>query len=189
MAARKRVMDELTREMIITEANRQFLTKDYHQVSMRAIAKELGCTHGALYYHFTNKAELFYAVVEQYFEQINDLLEKACHMDGDARIKTMAVFTGFMEFGLNNQSQYQYMFMLRNAEVDTLSQSAANESYAQFAQSLQHIHSNQLSIAKIYATFISLHGFVSFYHGGVSNYKEVEATAVMHAQFLIDALE
>lgn len=189
MAARKKVVEELTKEIIIAEANRQFLNKDYHHVSMRAIAKELNCSHGAIYYHFANKAELFYAVISQYFDEVNALLKSALLAEGDSRSKTMAVFTGFIEFGLNHQSQYQFMFMMRNNEVDPLAQKAANESYEQFAQTLQQIHQQKLSIAKIYSVFISLHGFVSFFHGGVENYDEAKETAIMHSKFLLDALE
>lgn len=188
MAARKKVAEELTRDIIIAEANRQFLTKAYDQVSMRAIAKELDCSHGAIYYHFANKAELFYAVISQYFDEVNALLNSIVDGEGDAHSKTMAVFTGFIEFGLNNQSQYQFMFMMRNKEVDPLAQQAANTSYDQFAQTLQQIHQQQLSIAKIYSIFIALHGFVSFYHGGVENYIEAKDAAIQHAKFLLHTL-
>jgi len=189
VSARKKVVEELTKDIIIAEANRQFLTKDYHQVSMRAIAKELDCSHGAIYYHFANKAELFYAVISQYFDEVNALLKSALLAEGDSKSRTMSVFTGFIEFGLNHQSQYQFMFMMRNNEVDPLAQKAANESYDQFAQTLQHIHQQNLSIAKIYSVFISLHGFVSFFLGAVENYNEAKETAIMHAKFLLDALD
>ena len=58
MSPRKPASQELTREMIIQEAQTQFERNEFQKVSMRNIAKKLGCTHGAIYYHFKNKAEL-----------------------------------------------------------------------------------------------------------------------------------
>ena len=189
MAARKKAIDELSKEMIIQEANKQFLTSDFHKVSMRAIAKELGCSHGAIYYHFANKTELFYAVVEQYFTELNMTLENVIKEEGDSRSKMAAVFTGFIEFGLNHQSQYEFMFMPRNKEVNPFSQQASNESYTKFAQVLQELTNHTLSLAKIYSTFISLHGFVSHYRGFVENYNEAKEAAIQHSQFLLEALD
>ena len=85
--ARKKLEDELTKEMIVEEANVQFLQKDFNKVSMRAIATALGCSHGAIYYHFENKTELFNAVVEKYFNVLNNLLEDALNYDCDEGTK------------------------------------------------------------------------------------------------------
>ncbi|WP_054706509.1 TetR/AcrR family transcriptional regulator [Bacillus sp. JCM 19041] len=46
---------ELTKEMIVKEADEQFKQKGFQHVSMRGIAKQLGCSHGALYYHLRTK--------------------------------------------------------------------------------------------------------------------------------------
>lgn len=64
MSPRKSGHPELTREMIMDAARDLFVQKGYQHVSMRQIAKELNYSHGAIYYHFKNKAELFYALVE-----------------------------------------------------------------------------------------------------------------------------
>ena len=189
MSARKKVQEELTRDMIIQEANRQFLLNDFHKVSMRAIAKELGCSHGAIYYYFTNKSELFYAVVEQYFKQLNQMLDKVLMSDNNSNQKMSEVFLGFIEFGLNHQSQYKFMFMIRDIEIDPLTQQASNNSYIKFAETLQSISISPLPLAAIYSTFIALHGFVSHYIGRVKHYKEAHEAAIHFAHYLIKALE
>ena len=189
MSARKKEQEELTREMIIQEANRQFLLNDFHKVSMRAIAKELGCSHGAIYYHFTNKSELFYAVVEQYFEQLNQMLDEALISDKSTNQKMIEVFLGFIEFGLNHQSQYEFMFMMRDNDIDPLTQQASNNSYVKFAETLQAISSFPLAPVTIYSTFIALHGFVSHYFGRVKHYEEACEAAIHFAHYLIKALE
>lgn len=188
MSPRKPTSQELTREMIIGEARTQFIEKDFHQVSMRSIAKELGCSHGAIYYHFKNKAELFYAIIEEYFAELNRFLDETVNGTEDNQTKLYHVFLGFLEFGLNNQSQYEYMFMLRSVEVDGLSQESANRSYEKFAQSVQSLSSDKLSISDIYSAFISLHGFVSHFRGYVVSFEEAKEPAQLHAKFIVKAL-
>lgn len=188
MSPRKSSSQELTKEMILKEARTQFVEKDYHQVSMRGIAKQLGCSHGALYYHYKNKAELFYAIIEEYFMTLNNTIEEIVDGHGDNRTKLSDLFLGFIEFGLNNQSQYEIMFMLRNSEVNALSQDAAYLCYDKFAQTVQALSMNKLLISDIYSAFLSLHGFVSHYRGFAGSFEEVKDVAGLHADFIVKAL-
>src|SRR5216117_1524917 len=110
MSPRKTTSKELTREIILQKARTQFVEKGFQQVSMRSIAKLLGCSHGAIYYHFKNKAELFYSIVEDDFSVLNNLLEVSIQGPEDDSIKLYNVLIRFIEFGLNNQSQYEIMF-------------------------------------------------------------------------------
>lgn len=55
-----------TREYIIDQAYGLFLARSYEAVSVSDISKAIGLTKGALYHHFTNKEELFRAVIDKY---------------------------------------------------------------------------------------------------------------------------
>ena len=55
-----------TRENIIDQAYGLFLSRSYEAVSILDISKAIGLTKGALYHHFTNKEELFKAVIDKY---------------------------------------------------------------------------------------------------------------------------
>lgn len=188
MSPRKSSSQELTKKMIVKEAHAQFIEKGFQQVSMRSIAKQLGCTHGALYYHFSNKAELFYVIIEGYFHILNNMMEDTLKGSDEPHQKLKNIFLGFIEFGLNNQSQYEMMFLFRNTEVNALSQEAANRSYEKFAQSVQYLSVNPLRISDIYSAFIALHGFVSHYRGNVSSFEEAQEAANLHVDFIIKAL-
>lgn len=188
MSPRKPSTKDLTKEMIINEAHKQFITKDFQQVSMRSIAKELGCSHGAIYYHFKNKAEIFYAILSDYFSELNNTLDENMNGPEDHNIKLLNVFVGYMAFGLNNQSQYELMFIRRDSEIDGLSQEAANLSYEKFAQAVQSLSMKELLISDIHSTFIALHGFVTHYRHYVNNYEEAKEAVDIHAKFLIKAL-
>ena len=55
-----------TREYIIDEAYKLFLTHSYEAVSISLISDAIGFTKGALYHHFRNKEELFRAVIDMH---------------------------------------------------------------------------------------------------------------------------
>jgi TetR/AcrR family transcriptional regulator, transcriptional repressor for nem operon len=71
-----------TREYIINQAYKLFLSSSYEAVSISEISKATGLTKGALYHHFTSKEELFKAVIdkylpiEKYFNPITELTLK-----------------------------------------------------------------------------------------------------------------
>ena len=58
-----------TRERILIQAERLFASRGFNGVTMPAIAEACGITAGAIYKHFTSKAELFFQVVRQAVEQ------------------------------------------------------------------------------------------------------------------------
>lgn len=184
MSPRKPASQELTKEMIVKEADEQFKQKGFQHVSMRGIAKQLGCSHGALYYHFKNKAELFNEVVAQYFEQLNQQIDKTVQLETTNETKLLTLFLAFIQFGLDHQSQYEFMFLFKNEEVDALAKPAAFESYEKFAQTVHSIATKNVSISSIYAGFLSLHGFISYYLGRTGSYLEVEEVAQHHAVFV-----
>lgn len=188
MSPRKPSAQELTLKMIVDEAHKQFIEKGFHQVSMRSIAKELGCSHGAIYYHFKNKAELFYCIIGEYFTELNQMLDEIVNGTGEHQNKLYDVFVGFMKFGLNHPSQYELMFMTKDLHIDGLSQDAANLCYEKFAQSVQALSAKTLLISDIHSTFLALHGFVSHYHHYVMNYDEAQEAVDVHAKFLVKAL-
>jgi len=61
-----------TREYIIDEAYKLFLSRSYEAVSISDISNAIGFTKGALYHHFKNKEDLFKAVIDKYLI-INEL--------------------------------------------------------------------------------------------------------------------
>ena len=61
-----------TRDFIIDEAYKLFLTQSYEAVSISTISEAIGLTKGALYHHFTNKEDLFIAVIDKHFPHFVD---------------------------------------------------------------------------------------------------------------------
>lgn len=190
MSPRKAGRQELTRDSIVYKARELFIEKGYQELSVRSIAKELECSHGAIYYHFKNKAALFYAIVDEGFLALNKRIEEILGEGQEQdKQKQQRLMLAFLEFGLNNQSKYEMMFMQGKKEVGGLSREAANHSYERFAQAMQTHSSSLLKASTVMSAFISLHGFISHYHGIVKGYEEVKTSAEDHVEFIIKGLE
>lgn len=54
-----------SREEIVRAAARAFMTNGYAAVSIDAVARELGCTKGRIYYEYEAKADLFFDVQDE----------------------------------------------------------------------------------------------------------------------------
>lgn len=59
-----------TRQRILSEAGRLFVSRGYHGVSMREVALAVGVTKPALYHHYADKETLFVAILE---DSVGDL--------------------------------------------------------------------------------------------------------------------
>ncbi|WP_282155571.1 TetR/AcrR family transcriptional regulator [Cytobacillus gottheilii] len=188
MSARRVNADELSRDKIISKARFLFEEKGYRAVSMRSIAAELGRSHGALYYHFKNKEQLFYGMIEEDFAQLNQIIDMVMASEEHRAQKLRTLFLRFIEYGLNNQNQYEFMFLMKGEGVDGLMQSPANESYEKFAQAVFKLMDRPPAIYLVWSAFLSLHGFVSHFLGYAQSYSEAEAAAENHVTFVLRGL-
>lgn len=184
MSPRKSVERELSREMVLTAARELFVQKGYQQVSMRQIATSLGYSHGALYYHFKSKADIFFAIVEQDFALLDGVLEQILEKDIPSQHKIKEILLGFIEFGLRYPAHYEIMFLIRDTEVQSYVQNAPDKSYEKFALALHKLCEKQISIQQIWSIFLSLHGFVAHYCRCNQTFDEVRPLAIAHVEFL-----
>lgn len=186
LAARRAVDQELTRESIMDAAHELFNEKGYQNVSMRQIAKELNYSHGAIYYHFKNKAELFYALVKADFRLLDEKLDEVLNrVDIDNKEKTKKILEGYIEFGLKNQSQYELMFLTKDEEVISYLIHEPNMSYEKFAQAIYTLSDRKVNVNLIWSVFLSLHGFVTHYCKTKMTFEEIEPLMKAHVLFLL----
>lgn len=69
-----------TQEHILFCSFRLFLNKNYKDVTIADIEKEIGMSRGAIFYYYKNKNELFNAVIDKYIidrQSIYNLVEKS----------------------------------------------------------------------------------------------------------------
>lgn len=72
---------ELTRQRIIDAARQAFLERGVSRTSMEQIATSAGVTRGAIYWHFSNKKELFSAMREQVFLPLIDRMDENLQLE------------------------------------------------------------------------------------------------------------
>ncbi|WP_330239973.1 TetR/AcrR family transcriptional regulator [Streptomyces sp. NBC_00525] len=74
---------ELTRQTLLREGRRLFSAGGYGAVGLAEIVGAAGVTKGALYHHFTGKAELFRAVLEEMQQEVGRRVAAAADAHDD----------------------------------------------------------------------------------------------------------
>jgi len=77
MARRTKEAALATREAIIDAAESAFHEKGVSRASLEEIARGAGCTRGAIYWHFKDKAELFDAMMQRVALPVEAMLDRA----------------------------------------------------------------------------------------------------------------
>ncbi|SDJ83806.1 TetR/AcrR family transcriptional regulator [Sediminibacillus albus] len=188
MAPRKAVNQELTREIIMEAARTLFVTDGYRNVSIRKIAAKLGYSHGSIYYHFQNKAELFYALVERDFSALNQKLDEILAQRNPADVKLQAVLIGFIEFGLTHQNHYEIMFLTKDEEIKSFLNQGPNKSYEKFANALQTLSEKTINVQTTWSVFLMLHGFVAHYCQSGQQFHDVRGLAESYVNIIFTSM-
>ncbi len=84
----------VTRDRIIEQATRLFVTRGYHAMSMREIAEAVGVTKAALYYHFSDKEALFLAVLAASLDRLEVIVREARAAGGTTRAQVERIVRG-----------------------------------------------------------------------------------------------
>lgn len=74
---------EITRQRIIDAAREVFLSRGVSRTSMEQIAAQAGVTRGAIYWHFSNKTELFSALREQVILPLIDRMDDSLLLESN----------------------------------------------------------------------------------------------------------
>ncbi|MFE8701430.1 TetR/AcrR family transcriptional regulator [Cytobacillus sp. FJAT-54145] len=190
MAPRKSSQDELSKDAILDVARELFVSEGYASISMRKIANLLKCSHGAIYYHFKNKAELFYEMIAHDFKELDQELDDVLNdknMTNDEKL--FSVMYRFIHFGLTHQNQYEVMFLLKDEEVKSYLIQEPSQSYQKFAEAIVSLSNKRLHTKEIWSLFISLHGFVTQYCRTDATFEDVKELAKSHVEFLLKAIK
>ncbi|HEX9682514.1 MAG TPA: TetR/AcrR family transcriptional regulator [Acidimicrobiales bacterium] len=101
----------------ILDATRRLLLQagDVAEVSVRAIAAEVGVTAPSIYRHFETKDELIFAVCEESFAELDRRSSAAADEEPDPLSGLAARGRAYVHFGLEHPEQYRLLFMTRAA--------------------------------------------------------------------------
>jgi len=110
----------LTRRVLIDAALKVFSHQGYAQATLEEVAKEAGVTRGAIYWHFSNKFEIFYAVLQELYKRAGERVMKIIDSDQRPVSKLRQLMREFLliisneeEFGIIEEVQ---LFKTRKGE-------------------------------------------------------------------------
>ncbi|MBY9080932.1 TetR/AcrR family transcriptional regulator [Paenibacillus sp. HN-1] len=188
--ARRAVEQELSRERILEAARHLFITKGYRAISMRSIGQHLGYSHGSLYYHFKEKAELFYAIVVEDFNHIAALLGDAMNRAPEPGVsKVEQLLLEFIQFGIDHPYQYEIMFMIRDEELLAYCRAEQGKCFDLFSSMVRRHLKEEGYVPEDWQSvpltlYLSAHGFISYYIQDKINFEDVKTEAVSHVKVL-----
>lgn len=99
-------------QTILNAAEDLFVRQGFENVSMRKIAAAIEYSPTTIYLYFKDKNQLFYCLLDQYYEKLNQLMQTIQDENEsplDCIRKGMRMYT---EFGLSNPNYYKLAFML-----------------------------------------------------------------------------
>ncbi|MDR6553838.1 TetR/AcrR family transcriptional regulator [Paenibacillus qinlingensis] len=193
--ARKAVAQELSRERILTEARELFATFGYRALTMRSIAKAMGYSHGALYYHFNEKAELFYALIKDDFASLLQRQKEMIVREHGFSVNLLQkLMMEFVWFGLSNPNHYEMMFMINEPELQQYSRTEQAQCLDMFAIVIREVLKDQPGLESRKYTlpwniFMSLHGFISYCIQFKLSYEEARKLADEHIRLICVSLD
>jgi len=93
-----RTKTPLQADKMLDAAGRLFGAQRFHEVRMEDIAAEAEVGKGTIYRYFTDKEELFVALLERSSRQLVTLLEEEKKKGGSARVRLHAYIRALLEF-------------------------------------------------------------------------------------------
>jgi AcrR family transcriptional regulator len=192
--ARKAVAQELSRERILEEARELFTTCGYRALTMRSIAKAMGYSHGALYYHFSDKAELCYALIKEDFSALLERQREIMIREHGLGINLLhKLMMEFIRFGLDNPHHYEIMFMLNDPELISFSRTEQAQCMELFAAVIKQVSNGLPGVDPRKYTlpwnlFMSLHGFISYTIHYNQSFEDVRKLAEEHVHLICSSL-
>jgi AcrR family transcriptional regulator len=192
--ARKAVAQELSRERILEGARELFTSCGYRALTMRSIAKAMSYSHGALYYHFSDKAELCYALIKEDFSKLLHHQRELIVREQGLGINLLhKLMMEFIRFGLDNPHHYEIMFMINDPELLSYSRSEQAQCMELFATVIKQVVTGQAGADTRKFTlpwnlFMSLHGFISYSIHYNQNFKDVRKLAEEQVRLICNSL-
>jgi AcrR family transcriptional regulator len=109
--ARRGEGDRLRAEIVDAASELLAATGEVGELSLRAVAREVGVAATSIYLHFRNLDELVLAVKIRYFAEFGEALEAAARAGGDVPLaRARARARAYVQYGMRHPGRYRAMF-------------------------------------------------------------------------------
>ncbi len=116
-----------TRSAILVQARELFLTLGYHKTTMRNIAEAAGISTGPLYFHFRDKAEVFFYICSEAFDRLGSDFRRISHEEEAAGERLRSIFLAYKAFYYREPQ----LFAMMHLATDPMSGIGLPESLAE----------------------------------------------------------
>lgn len=116
-----------TRSAILAQARGLFMTLGYHKTTMRNIAEAAGISTGPLYFHFHDKAEVFFTICNEAFDCLAAEFGRIAREQKPASERLRNIFLAYKAFYFREPQ----LFALMHQATDPLSGIGLPESLAE----------------------------------------------------------
>lgn len=100
------------RRAILDQTRHLLIAEGYNNLSMRKIARAVGCSATSIYLHFENKDALFHALIDEGMARLHEALQASLQAPATPLARIDALCRRYVAFGLENPEYYEVMFML-----------------------------------------------------------------------------
>jgi len=91
------------RSAILNAALEEFVSAGYHGAGMRTIARQSGASKALLYYHFENKADIYFALLTQCLQDLGCLVD-AARAESSVRSQLRILLQGMLTWSPQQRS-------------------------------------------------------------------------------------
>ena len=92
------------REDILLAAESVFAERGFKGTTVREVARKAGIANSLIFYYFKNKAVLYEAVFQNFFDQAEDLIQQNLNLDLDRLSILKKLLFEFMDFGVRHRN-------------------------------------------------------------------------------------
>lgn len=148
------------RQALLEQARVSLHTKGADQLSLRAIAAQIGVSHVAVYHHFANKTALLSALAVDAFAELQQYMAAINETEPEEQLRGLA--RAYIDFALTHPAEFRLMFApaLRRDDERTPVEQAGRTTYQQLLDAVQALHRVQSISAPVDATAITLWALV-----------------------------
>ncbi|MHB1664163.1 MAG: TetR/AcrR family transcriptional regulator [bacterium] len=107
----------LTREEILKKAMKLFVSKGYHNTSIRDIAKESKMSTGAIYHHFESKEEIAVELFDKTVLFLSNLFNKIINSEDTTKNKIKELVFNLLKMAQDDKIVLEYALNVKHKEI------------------------------------------------------------------------
>ncbi len=154
---------------ILDVTRRLLIEQGTTRLSIRMIAREVGCSVGTIYVYFENKDVLIHALIEEGFDKLVEMQEQTEKAVSDPLQRLSALCRNYIRFAMQNPEYYEIMFMLkpeRMARYPAEKYRKARHSLEIIAAALEQC--GRRGLMSVAEPYLEAHLIWAFMHGVIS---------------------